>query len=54
MHLFCFFRPKTVEALAKNEKSAAEESAKRLEGKIRELEEELEAQREDALEMAKL
>merc|ERR1719487_2508894 len=43
-----------VEALAKNEKSAAEESAKRLEGKIRELEEELEAQREDALEMAKL
>jgi len=43
-----------VEALAKNEKTAAEESARRLDAKIQELEDELEAQREDALAMAKL
>jgi hypothetical protein len=43
-----------VEALAKNEKTAAEESARRLESKITELEDELEAQTEDARAMAKL
>lgn len=43
-----------VEALAKNEKTAAEESARRLDRKIKELEDELEVQAEDARAMAKM